>query len=177
MPLQLAYAITIHRCQGLEAGFDEGDRWKRIILDPSDTNWEIQYCLGTCYVATSRGKTFGSKTDMHPKDSAIYWTGCNVSIDRIQNCKRKRNGQECESFKKRKRWVDHLNKKAEKTKTKFNKRKLDEITRTTLPLAMNGKLITDRNDLMTKIVTMIENPNQAWKKAKPTYELPRNYFD
>ena len=53
MPLQIAYAITIHRCQGFEAGFDKGDRWNRMIIDPSDELWEISKHLGTMYVATS----------------------------------------------------------------------------------------------------------------------------
>jgi hypothetical protein len=106
MPLQLAYAITIHCCQGLEAGFDEGDRWKRVIIDPSDVLWEISKCLGTMYVATSRGKTLGSKAKKHPTDSSIYWIGSNVSVERIFNCKRKKNNHLCDSFQKRKKWVN-----------------------------------------------------------------------
>eukprot|EP00985_Skeletonema_marinoi_P027029 scaffold21554_cov73-Skeletonema_marinoi.AAC.1 len=74
MPVQIAYAVTIHRCQGLEAGFDEGDRWTRTVIDPSDTKWEISQNLGTMYCSNSRGKTFGSKDEVYPQDSAIYWT-------------------------------------------------------------------------------------------------------
>eukprot|EP00986_Skeletonema_menzelii_P011850 scaffold6232_cov185-Skeletonema_menzelii.AAC.1 len=61
MPMKLAYAITIHRCQGLEAGFDEGDRWTRMVMDPSDIDYEIAKTPGTLYTATSRGKTLGSR--------------------------------------------------------------------------------------------------------------------
>ena len=176
MPLQIAYAVTIHRCQGLEAGFDEGDRWTRMVIDPSDTKWEISQNLGTMYCSNSRGKTFGSKDEMYPQDSAIYWTGCNISMERIQNCKRKQDGQPCESFKKRARWVTHLEEKAEKTKTNYSKRKMDEITKTTYAAAMSGDLIQDRNDLTRRITDIITNPNQKWKKAKVDYEIPRDYF-
>lgn len=177
MPLQIAYAITIHRCQGLEAGFDEGDRWSRIVIDPSDTNWEIKHNLGTAYVSTSRGKTLGSKTQLHPKDSSIYWTGCNVSVNRLSNCKRKRNGQECESSKKRTKWVEHLETSAESTRQKFNKRKIDEISNTTLPLAMSSVFIKDRDDLRRRTADIINHPNSIWASAKTPYEIPRNYFD
>ena len=35
-----------------------------MIMDPSDISWEIQNCCGTLYVATSRGKTLGSKENI-----------------------------------------------------------------------------------------------------------------
>ena len=71
--------------------------------------------------------------------------------------------------------------KAEKTKTKYkktkyNKRKMDEITKTTYAAAMSGDLIQDRNDLTRRITDIITNPNQKWKKAKVDYEIPRDYF-
>jgi len=49
-----------------------------MIIDPSDELWEISKNLGTMYVATSRGKTLGSKDQAYPTDSAIYWTGNSV---------------------------------------------------------------------------------------------------
>eukprot|EP00984_Skeletonema_dohrnii_P001831 scaffold605_cov85-Skeletonema_dohrnii-CCMP3373.AAC.2 len=97
-------------------------------------------------------------------------------MERIQNCKRKQDGQPCESFKKRARWVTHLEEKAEKTKTNYSKRKMDEITKTTYAAAMSGDLIQDRNDLTRRITDIITNPNQKWKKAKVEYEIPRDYF-
>jgi hypothetical protein len=177
MPLQLAYAITIHRCQGLEAGFDEGDRWKRVIIDPSDVLWEISKCLGTMYVSTSRGKTLGSKGVKHPTDSSIYWIGSNVSLERIHNCKRKKNNQLCDSFQKRKKWVTHLEKKAEQTREKYDQARMDELKNTTVARALEGGLIRSKEDLTARIIDIITNPNQAWREAKKDYQLPPNYYD
>jgi hypothetical protein len=127
MPLQIAYAVTIHRCQGLEAGPDAGDRWRRMIIDPGDILWEISMCLGTQYVATSRAKTLGSKDEKYPEDSSLYWTGTNVSIERIYNCKRKRNNQICLCFKKREKWLQHLEERAKATREKYDTATMDHI--------------------------------------------------
>ena len=71
---------------------------------------------------------------------------------------------------------DPLEEKAEKTKTNYSKRKMDEITKTTYAAAMSGDLIQDRNDLTRRITDIITNPNQKWKRAKVDYEIPRDYF-
>ena len=85
-------------------------------MDPSDIKWEIQNCCGTLYVATSRGKALGSRGGEwgdHPQDSAIHWTGPNISNDRILNCTEKTNGQLCEAVIKLERCVEHLQRRAE----------------------------------------------------------------
>ncbi len=35
-PLVPAWATTIHKFQGFEAGFDENDQFKQLIVDPGD---------------------------------------------------------------------------------------------------------------------------------------------
>ena len=165
MPMKLAYAVTIHRCQGLEAGFSAGDRWNRMIMDPSDIKWEIQNCCGTLYVATSRGKALGSRGGEwgdHPQDSAIHWTGPSISIDRILNCTKKMNGQLCEAVIKRERWVEHLQKRAEHTAETYNEEMANRILNTTYKTAMEQNLIPDREALMTRIGNMIKFPNNTW---------------
>ena len=176
MPLQIAYAVTIHRCQGLEAGPDAGDRWRRMIIDPGDILWEISMCLGTQYVATSRAKTLGSKYEKYPEDSSLYWTGTNVSIERIYNCKRKRNNQICLCFKKREKWLQHLEERAKATREKYNTATMDHIIATTYAKAISGQLIEDKTDLANKIANMIHKPNQTWKEASERYRTPKTFF-
>ena len=140
MPMKLAYAITIHRCQGLEAGFDEGDRWTRMVMDPSDIEWEIAKNPGTLYVATSRGKTLGSRGGEwgnHPQDSAIHFTGDEISFNRILYCSKKSNGELCEMVKKRERWVKHLMERAEQTAETYNVDMATKILNTTYKLPLN----------------------------------------
>ena len=81
-----AYATTIHKFQGFEAGFDENDQFRHLIIDPGDIKSEQQQ-PGLLYVATSRVKTIGDMTHdvPHPKNSALYWTGSGMSINRVLN--------------------------------------------------------------------------------------------
>ena len=58
-PLVPAWASTIHKFQGFEAGFDDTDQFKYLIVDPGPTSWE-QNCPGALYVALSRAKTMGT---------------------------------------------------------------------------------------------------------------------
>ena len=57
----------------------------------------------------------------HPQDSAIHWTGPNISIDRILNCTEKTNGQLCKAVIKQERWVEHLQRRAEHTAETYNR--------------------------------------------------------
>ena len=176
MPLQLAYAITLHRCQGMEAGFDEDDRWNRMVIDPSDGLWERSQCLGTAYVATSRAKTLGSKDKMYPTDSALYWTGPSVSEERLKNCKTNQDGKLCISFKKRDKWVKYLKGKVDKTKKRYTKRKLEQISGDTYKIATSGTFINNRTELTNMITETILRPNKKWKETKQEYMMPSNYF-
>ena len=75
-PLILAYATTVHKFQGFEAGFDKGDTINHIIADMGDLNWEKKN-PGTVYVVTSRAKTIGTSTvnNPHPIRSNIFFDG------------------------------------------------------------------------------------------------------
>ena len=55
-PLVLAWATTIHKFQGFEAGFEPHDTINRIIADISTLDWE-KLNPGTAYVVASRAKT------------------------------------------------------------------------------------------------------------------------
>jgi hypothetical protein len=71
--LEVSWATTIHKFQGFEAGFDDGDMFRHLIVDPGDLKWE-QTCPGALYVALSRAKTMGtySNDTSFPQDSDIY---------------------------------------------------------------------------------------------------------
>jgi len=77
-PLVPAWATTIHKFQGFEAGFDETDQFKHLIVDPGDLTTELQN-PGILYVALSWAKTIGtvSPNTLHPKNSA--------TLDRFRN--------------------------------------------------------------------------------------------
>ncbi len=71
--LVTAWATTIHKFQGFEAGFDPNDQFKHLIVDPGDLTTEQQN-TGILYAAMSRAKTMGQMTpnNPHPKDIAIF---------------------------------------------------------------------------------------------------------
>jgi hypothetical protein len=112
-PLVLAWATNIHKFQGFEAGFDKNDQFKHLIVDPGDLTTELQI-PGILHVALSRAKTIGkvSPNELHPKNSAIFWTGSGICLTRVPNKTRKRgldgNMTNCLKFDKRQKWVDHL---------------------------------------------------------------------
>ncbi len=64
-PLVTAWATTIHKFQGFEAGFDPNDQFKHLIFDPGDLTTKQQY-PGILYSAMSRAKTMGQMTPNNP---------------------------------------------------------------------------------------------------------------
>jgi len=137
-PLVPAWATTIHKFQGMEAGFDETDQFQRLIIDPGDIKTEQQQ-PGILYVATSRAKTIGDMAidTPHPKTSALYWTGTGISINRILDgtTKRQQNSQQhervnCLKIEKRHKWVTYLTKQKELTMNDtYNKERLRKKSR------------------------------------------------
>ena len=75
-PLVLAWATTVHKFQGFEAGFDDSDLINHIIANLNDLDWEKKF-PGTAYVVTSRAKTIGTATDdnQYPLDSNLFFDG------------------------------------------------------------------------------------------------------
>ena len=72
-PLVLAWATTIHKFHGMEAGFDKKDQFQHLIINPGDIKSEQQQ-PGILYVATSCAKTIGDMTQdsTQTKMSALY---------------------------------------------------------------------------------------------------------
>lgn len=110
IPLDLAYARTIHKFQGLTAGPTKPGRppnmYKCIICDPDDKKFEGT-ALGLLYTAVSRGTTLGDENGLN---SAIYFTGDGFKAQRIYNLiKKKDSVDDFELANKRRRWVSFLN--------------------------------------------------------------------
>lgn len=118
VPLDLAFARTIHRFQGLSAGpVDEGkiaNMYECIICDPDIKASEVR-ATGLFYTALSRATTLGDDDGLN---SAIYFTGNNITRDRIQNVTMKANkNEEYINVTRRRQWMNHLKKNAVKFKT------------------------------------------------------------
>ncbi len=90
-PLVIAWATTIHKFQGFEAGFNPNDQFKHLYVDPGDLTTKQQN-PGILYAALSCAKTMGWMTpnNPHPKDSAIFWTGSGICKNRVLNITKKR---------------------------------------------------------------------------------------
>ena len=182
-PLVPAWATTIHKFQGFEAGKEESDRFKQLIIDPGSIDWE-QKCPGALYVALSRAKTMGSMTSAnpHPKDSAIFWTSDGMSERRITegalrwDQKRKGVKIDCKLVEKRASWVSYLEKKADITlRDRYTEQHLAQIRSTTYQRAILG-LDIDGVRVLENIASMISSPNAQWKANRRDCLTPRSFF-
>ena len=175
-PLVPAWASTIHKFQGFEAGFDDTDQFKYLIVDPGPTSWE-QNCPGALYVALSRAKTMGtfwSDTD-NPSDSAIYFQGNGICEDRIRDGALKNGNRpgdakvNCVLIDKREQWVRHLTIREQNTTRKqytMTEMKQFKATRFTQFQTRDG------------IMDMVTQPNKSWLRLKRTekYRVQNNFF-
>ena len=147
IPLELAFARTIHQFQGQECGPDKNI--KCIVGHPGPRSFETLN-PGTFYTLLSRASTLG---DENGNGSAIYFTGENINTHRLTRIHKKSEGtirnsnSEEDTIEKvvmRNHWIQHLkdnmhwrqNKAARKKlkdltkwykRTSINKRKFDEI--------------------------------------------------
>jgi hypothetical protein len=167
-PLVPAWATTIHKFQGFKAGFDKNDQFKHLIVDLGDLTTELLNSR-TLYVALSRAKTIGTVTtnELHPKDSAIFWTGSRMCLKRVLNITQKKgqdgNMTNCLKVEKRQKWVDHLFEQSLITTSKQYKAK--QMTKIERKLVKNIEQI-ERVELQPAIASIITNPNKKWKKLK-----------
>jgi hypothetical protein len=107
--LELSFARTIHRFQGLQAGpVSPGkpqNMFPRVICDPDAKSSECR-ATGLFYTAISRATTLGDDDGLN---SAIYFIGPFVTKERIQDLTQKTNIRSpFENVRKRSKWVSHL---------------------------------------------------------------------
>lgn len=175
-PLEPSWATTIHKFQGFEAGFEDKDMFRHLIVDPGDIRWE-QTCPGALYVALSRARTMGTflSDTSFPRDSAIYWHGPGISTNRIlegdmKHAKRKGDPKvKCLLVTKRERWVDFLDSKKAETQTRL-------FTKSDKEAMMMAR--HSQSDVREFIANIITKPSRSWATRKKTtrYAIPRNYF-
>ena len=178
-PLVPAWATTIHKFQGFEAGFDRNDQFNQLIVDPGDLTTELLN-PGTLYVALSRAKSIGPITpdEIHPKNSAIFWTGSGMCLNRVLNVTQKKgdhgNMVNCLKVDQRQRWVDHLFEQNRITTTKQYKPKRMKKIERKLPKQIDN---LTKIDLQNAVATIITNPNESWKNLRTkNYLVPKSYF-
>ena len=110
VPLDLSFARTIHTFQGLQAGPTPPGKPKQhmyecVICHPDNKSVEATH-TGLLYTAISRGTTLG---DPNGLNSAVYFTGDNLTRERIQELtKCKTSNNIYVKVKKRRLWVRHL---------------------------------------------------------------------
>ena len=174
--MEISWATTIHKFQGFEAGFDEKDMFRYLIVDPGDIKWE-QTCPGALYVALSRAKTMGTfaSDTSFPRDSAIYWHGFGISTTRILEGHKKDSSikgapkEKCVLVVKRDRWVNYLQKKEAATAIRvFRDSDKEKLMKTKY----------SQTEVKERIATIITAPNESWSRRKKhaKYSIPRNYF-
>ena len=110
VPLQLCFATTIHKVQGLSIGprnsrSDPANPAEMMVVDVGNEKFE-KNCPGTFYVALSRATTMG-RGDVN--NSAIYFTGPNLILSRLfqMGCKKNTNLKTVRMLK-REAWVKYL---------------------------------------------------------------------
>jgi hypothetical protein len=118
VPLTLAFATTLHTCQGINAGPTQpgqpSNAVQKIILDPGNKQFET-FCPGLFYVGLSRATTMGNGDKMK---SAIYFMGQNIKRDRLLRMTYKTNSNEkLLRVLRRDAWTSELDKNEHKGNT------------------------------------------------------------
>ena len=167
-PIVLAWATTIHKFQGFEAGFRAHDSVNRIIADISTLQWEKLH-PGTTYVVVSRARTLGTRTQTEDQimDSALYFD-CPIGPERFTKTKINKDGSTCVSAQNRESWMNYLNEKNKKTRVHMNDRRVND-SMTFVKHHLLNKNISSTTEFEAKILSMIMEPNEEWKKLRQSY--------
>ena len=172
-PLELAYATTIHKFQGFEAGFDDGDTVKHIIADVNSLTQEKR-APGTAYVTTSRAKTIGTMTgnERYPMNSNIYFEG-QVSEGRFKDVRNKFDGEPTKAIQARDLWVEHLMTKAKKTDETLTELRLSSMR--ALVDNYNPPIDTrTRDQLSRNIMSILKEPSTSWAERRESHLMVKS---
>jgi hypothetical protein len=116
VPLELSFATTIHRCQGLSVGPVQPGQppnpAEKIIVDIGTSRFEA-IVPGLFYVALSRATTMGGGDR---RKSAIFFNGDNVTQERLVRMTYKKDStQKLIRIERRDAWVDLLERHTHKS--------------------------------------------------------------
>jgi len=168
-PLVLAWAMTIHRFQGFEAGPSIDDLVNHLLVDPGSMQFE-HLALGVLYVALSRAKTIGSyNPGCHNYDSCLYWIGANMSRQRVNSIGKKKNDEYGIRYTQREEWVKYLTSIRNKTTQKFSKEKLKKMEKTYN--TTKNKKDMNIKELTERIFNSINTPNFKQKNDIIAFDM------
>jgi ATP-dependent exoDNAse (exonuclease V) alpha subunit len=104
--LKLAFARTLHKTQGKEAG--ENKEIIAIVFSPGSSSFE-SINPGTLYTGISRASSIGNG-DI--EKSSIYFSGKDCTTSRFTDVKNKRTSERIKynRVSKRENWINHLKK-------------------------------------------------------------------
>ena len=162
-PLVLSWAMTVHKFQGFEAGFDEDDNIHHIIADINNLKWERDH-PGTAYTVASRAKTIGKSTpnDPYPIHSNLFFEG-QIGETRFTDTIYNADGNINLNAEKRQAWTEYLDTRASETAKRLTPQIVNDM-KESISKHIHQSLVQDISDLETKIITAIKQPNQDWKK-------------
>ena len=129
VPLEIAFARTIHQFQGQECGPDKNI--KCIVGHPGPRSFETLN-PGTFYSLLSRASMLG---DENGNGSAIYFTGENINIHRLvrihkkSKASRKSEGDTIEKVVMRNKWIQHLKQHIHWKRNHDVRKRLKHLTR------------------------------------------------
>ena len=103
--MEVAFARTLHKFQGQQCGPNEDI--KCIIGDPGNESFE-NLNPGTLYTLLSRITTIGYFGYNGNKDSAIYFTGKNITFNRMMDITKTIDGKIKEKVQMRNAWIKEL---------------------------------------------------------------------
>jgi len=155
-PLVLAWATTIHKWQGREAGFGADNAVKHLLVDPGCLSCEKQN-LGLLYVAVSRAKTIGDVSmGSLNHGSNIYWIGSNMCQYRVEQIGWTDTGR-CELFKQRMLWTKYLEKRKDSTMEFYDENTVRNLERSYESMTRCPRI--GREELVRRIQCAIVSPN------------------
>ena len=163
-PLVLAWARTIHKFQGLQAG--PSCSIMKIIADVGTDRFEAG-TPGLLYTLISRAMTIGELAG-NRLDSALYFFGSNMSEQRITSLSKRIDGSTTKAVMKRDLWVAYLMHRVKSCIDKVKHYCKDsEIARTKTILMSHAKVNIE--DVIQGYVELLENTNHQTQNKKDTY--------